>query len=80
MTPTNCPNCGAIVHGAQCDYCGTRFDSGDGEVIRAWGGEPVLVTVQGGIDDDNFDEMHELAKGIARCLFTPNEARRFIGR
>ena len=22
---TNCPNCGAPVHGAVCEYCGTKF-------------------------------------------------------
>lgn len=23
---TNCPNCGAIVTGSICEYCGTRFE------------------------------------------------------
>ena len=23
---TNCPNCGAPIVAAQCEYCGTRFD------------------------------------------------------
>lgn len=23
---TNCPNCGAVITGPQCEYCGTRFD------------------------------------------------------
>lgn len=22
---TNCPNCGATLHGTKCDYCGTTF-------------------------------------------------------
>lgn len=22
---TNCPNCGAVITGPQCEYCGTRF-------------------------------------------------------
>jgi hypothetical protein len=22
---TNCPNCGAPLHGTKCDYCGTTF-------------------------------------------------------
>lgn len=24
---TNCPNCGAIISGPKCEYCGTRFSS-----------------------------------------------------
>lgn len=27
--PTNCPNCGAPLHGGKCEYCGTEF-SGKG--------------------------------------------------
>ena len=23
--PTNCPNCGAPLHGRVCEYCGTEF-------------------------------------------------------
>lgn len=22
---TNCPNCGAVITGPKCEYCGTRF-------------------------------------------------------
>ena len=22
---TNCPNCGAVITGAKCEYCGTKF-------------------------------------------------------
>ena len=25
MSRTNCPNCGAPVRGAECEYCGTYF-------------------------------------------------------
>ena len=24
---TNCPNCGAPIHGSSCEYCGTEFDT-----------------------------------------------------
>ena len=24
--PTNCVNCGAVLHGNQCEYCGTEYD------------------------------------------------------
>lgn len=24
--PTNCVNCGAILHGNQCEYCGTEYN------------------------------------------------------
>ena len=26
--PTNCVNCGAILHGNQCEYCGTEYNWG----------------------------------------------------
>ena len=25
VTKTNCPNCGAPIHGAKCEYCDTEF-------------------------------------------------------
>jgi hypothetical protein len=24
--PTNCVNCGAVLHGNQCEYCGTEYN------------------------------------------------------
>lgn len=24
---TNCINCGAILHGSKCEYCGTEYDN-----------------------------------------------------
>jgi len=26
MSKTNCPNCGAVITGAMCEYCGTVFN------------------------------------------------------
>lgn len=26
MDRTNCPNCGAVITGDKCEYCGTVFD------------------------------------------------------
>lgn len=26
MTQTNCPNCGAVITGPKCEYCGTAFE------------------------------------------------------
>lgn len=26
MNQTNCPNCGAVITGPECEYCGTRFN------------------------------------------------------
>lgn len=25
---TNCVNCGAILHGSKCEYCGTEYNNG----------------------------------------------------
>ena len=74
MTPTNCPNCGAVVHGVQCEYCGTQLHDEAGEVIRAWGSEPVLITFPDLEDVTDFERAHDMALDIARRLFT-NEAR-----
>lgn len=30
--PTNCINCGAVLHGRKCEYCGTEYT---GETITA---------------------------------------------
>lgn len=29
MIDTNCPNCGAIITGPKCEYCGTEFRHDD---------------------------------------------------
>lgn len=26
---TNCVNCGAILHGNKCEYCGTEYENSD---------------------------------------------------
>ena len=43
---TNCPNCGAVITGPQCEYCDTRFDI-----------DPVLYTPK-----KNMDKMDRLIK------------------
>ena len=30
---TNCVNCGAVLHGNKCDYCGTEYN-GDNVIAR----------------------------------------------
>lgn len=25
QTPTNCTNCGAVLHNGKCEYCGTEY-------------------------------------------------------
>ena len=62
MTPTNCPNCGAVVHGVQCEYCGTRFHGY---------GRSYTVTVHSDVDGC-------MADMAARGLLTCNEARAML--
>lgn len=41
---TNCKNCGAVLHGHKCEYCGTEYQSARdpdndklfGKLIRKW--------------------------------------------
>ena len=60
MNQTNCPNCGAVITGPECEYCGTRFN------IRV-----VEEPVRFGISMEEFS-----AALAAYGLMTPNEARR----
>ena len=34
MKNTNCPNCGAVITGPTCEYCGTVFSNHTSEVIQ----------------------------------------------
>lgn len=34
LTPRACPNCGAPVRGAECDYCGSVFERDDILTVR----------------------------------------------
>lgn len=34
MNDTNCPNCGAIINGPKCEYCGTVFRRDDSDCIQ----------------------------------------------
>ena len=33
MNDTNCPNCGAVITGPKCEYCGTVFRRDDSNLI-----------------------------------------------
>lgn len=59
MNQTNCHNCGALITGPECEYCGTRFN------IRV-----VEEPVRFGITMDEF-----AASLAAYGLITVNEAR-----
>lgn len=38
----NCPNCGAVINGSKCEYCGTRFfDFAELEI-----GRPAAVSIK----------------------------------
>ena len=71
MTPTNCPNCGAIVRGIQCEYCGTRFHGY---------GRSYTVTVRGDVPDETvfYDVCGTPRYSTTRGLLTPNEARKVM--
>lgn len=57
---TNCPNCGAVITGPQCEYCDTRFDI-----------NPVLYTPKKIVDqtDQYLDKaVHKKLKGKQQYL------------
>lgn len=62
MQQTNCHNCGAVITGPECEYCGTRF--------------PCMAELMPKIpshkDQTTQKTMYEYALG----LITLNEARR----
>lgn len=43
---TNCPNCGAVITGPQCEYCGTVFETAKTVVTHYADGVPYCTTVQ----------------------------------
>lgn len=61
---TNCPNCGAPVQGAVCEYCGTLFtlQPTTQEFVYTFHGEPI----------DSYEILEELRRKEAmndRILF-----------
>ena len=51
---TNCPNCGAVLNGTKCEYCGTQFYDGQtivlpNEISMENTGKPITVklTIRG---------------------------------
>ena len=65
---TNCHNCGAVITGPTCEYCGTRFEF---EPVK----EPENLEFKVGISASEAQlAFYEFMLGT----ITPNEARRRI--
>lgn len=39
----NCPNCGAVVHDAHCEYCGSQFN----QILVSDSGSPIELMYRG---------------------------------
>lgn len=42
---TNCPNCGAIIKGKICEYCGTVFDNSNNDINIDLKIDPKMIMV-----------------------------------
>lgn len=61
MTQTNCPNCGAVITGPKCEYCGTVFD------------EPEMIVTELHTDEGIYiEEKQEVSPYVGR--WSMNEA------
>lgn len=61
---TNCHNCGAVITGPTCEYCGTRFN----------------IKVVDVVDVDFREEsIVSFAAALQASMITTNEARRLFG-
>lgn len=62
---TNCHNCGAVITGPTCEYCGTRFD----------------IKVKEEAVDVEFrrESIASFAAALQAGMITTNEARRLFG-
>ena len=54
MNDTNCPNCGAIITGPKCEYCGTVFRRDDSINISFDGVEHIKAIELGLITPNEF--------------------------
>ena len=64
MMQTNCHNCGAVITGPTCEYCGTRFN----------------IKVVDVVDVDFREEsIVSFAAALQASTITTNEARRLFG-
>jgi len=45
---TNCPNCGAIITGNKCEYCGTKFQDtqAEFEIVTLYADDEPIITVK----------------------------------
>lgn len=67
---TNCPNCGAVITGPKCEYCGTVFKKQPD--LNHYISENVYINNQIAID--------AARRAYINCLLTPNELRRRVLR
>lgn len=52
MSDTNCPNCGAVITGPKCEYCGTVFKHDDSNCIFL-DGNAIIESIAAGIITPN---------------------------
>lgn len=58
LRPLNCPNCGAVINGSKCEYCGTTFfDFAELQI-----GKPAFMTIK--IPGIGTDDSVVIAKAL----------------
>jgi len=70
---TNCINCGAVLHGTQCAYCGTEYHLDDlGRIkeyfvkLEIFGRKMEFYVNSIGIPYDNYEEFRDSSGTVAR--------------
>lgn len=83
VSDTNCPNCGAVVTGPTCEYCGTRFRRSRAVEDIIQENQLLLAKIEARRQSDACKDLYETALNAMRmyaggCI-THNEARAMAG-
>lgn len=93
--PTNCPNCGSVLVGGHCEYCGTTvrlvnqilvdnnglFSKPTDVILTIRNNtDVVIVPLTGQITDISYSLNTAYADSIAYCFDEPNVSFNFEGR
>lgn len=83
VTDTNCPNCGAVITGPTCEYCGTRFRRSRAVEDIIQENQLLLAKIEARRQSDACKVLYETALNAMRmysggCI-THNEARAMAG-
>lgn len=59
---TNCPNCGAVITGPKCEYCGTVFNPNPSQYVSVYKYEAENIRI------DNLVKLNELYDSALKAM------------